>query len=1059
MLFALGCGSDGAAGAKGDPGPAGSAGPAGDPGKDGTDGTNGTDGTVPPLTNDLSGTVTDGTNPLQGVTITVTPGTATAMTSATGTFTMKALDVGAYTLTAHLAGYTDQTVTVAVNLSGSTTVTLALAVDPTQGTPPTVSLTNQFAAGFAKAVTVKATATGTGTLTYAWKQTNGPTVTLTGATTDTIGFTTQDFLTAMGPTPVAQARFGALGVNPDQAGNYVFEVTVTDKDGRVTVSDVTVNATRPTTGLRNVPIGIPVYLQGDSKFPFVPFTPVCASNADCPTATSTCTVAKGTCGCTVDSDCGGATAGVYCKLSGTPAVGVCTAGCNAPTGNACPGALTCSSTTAAGSCAGPQATWNWTIDLTKAAGSMATIQDGTTQFPSFKPDVVGTYKVTDTVSGKTLVIYAGKWVGEMTSDYSAPAATCALCHNGGLAPDVWSEWKTTNHATVLQRNIEGAAGPHFTEACMSCHAVGYDKSAANGGFDDLEATSGWTYPTTLQAGNWNTLVSNATQGPLAGIQCENCHGPQAGPAGGPHGSSSTPTPDTAARISWSSDVCASCHQDNPFNYKPSQWAIPGDEFVGHSSRQVAINEGTYEKFTPSFVAATGAVVPQGNNLKHCPRCHTAQGFAMYAKQINAGESAYLTNDSQPLSAANHPATGLELKAKGMQLATVESQTCQTCHDPHFKDDATHKYQLRIFDKVGALPNGMSNITGMGTGAICVACHNGRNAEHSDFAQNTLDFATGKYVALPNLVGWPTEHDGPQAEMMYGFSAYFMPRYTPSAHLAVTDTCAGCHVKIATGSEVASKQTSNHAFKVDNTICATCHAAAVDGDALQAANALQIDGLRALLAQKTLSTIVNAINNVPAAGAMQVAVRPYDIISDSYSGGSTYSATALNGWIDLVAGTGTTQPGVKNVPTSVGMTYAKNGTTLLMVLNVPNAVTFTPSGTGALPVTTNALAVSLTAISTNQAVPNTLPGWPTAGKYLFTVWGPPSPANGTVVGTYPTTPQPAWLSTPAALTNVQTLMKAYWNISVINNDGTKGIHNPSFFNAMVGKTTAALQAVP
>jgi hypothetical protein len=195
--------------------------------------------------------------------------------------------------------------------------------------------------------------------------------------------------------------------------------------------------------------------------------------------------------------------------------------------------------------------------------------------------------------------------------------------------------------------------------------------------------------------------------------------------------------------------------------------------------------------------------------------------------------------------------------------------------------------------------------------------------------------------------------------------------------------------------------------------------------------------------------------------MVVAVRPNDNVSDSYaSASSTYSTSALNGWVDLVAGTGTTQPGVKNIPTSVDMTYAKNGTTMLVVLNVPNAVTFQPTATGAAPVTTNALAVAFTSISTNQAVPSTLPGWPTAGKYLYSVWGPPAPASGTTTGTYPTVPQPAWLTaTPTGVANVQTLMKAYWNISVINNDGTLGIHNPSFFNNMVNATSAALKVLP
>ena len=58
-----------------------------------------------------------------------------------------------------------------------------------------------------------------------------------------------------------------------------------------------------------------------------------------------------------------------------------------------------------------QTTWNFT--LTKPAGSAASLDliDKTTRFPHFTPDVVGTYTVAETVSGKSMKIYAGRWVG------------------------------------------------------------------------------------------------------------------------------------------------------------------------------------------------------------------------------------------------------------------------------------------------------------------------------------------------------------------------------------------------------------------------------------------------------------------------------------------------------------------------------------------------------------------------------------------------------------------------------------------------------------------------
>ena len=44
-------------------------------------------------------------------------------------------------------------------------------------------------------------------------------------------------------------------------------------------------------------------------------------------------------------------------------------------------------------------------------------------------------------------------------------------------------------------------------------------------------------------------------------------------------------------------------------------------------------------------------------------------------------------------------------------------------------------------------------------------------------------------------------------------------------------------------------------------------------------------------------------------------------------------------------------------------------------------------------------------------------------------------------------------------NVQVLYKAYWNMALLNNDNTFGIHNPAFFQQVVGATTARLQALP
>jgi hypothetical protein len=942
-LLALGCGADGANGAAGPAGKDGvdgTTGAQGDKGDTGDKGDKGDPGDTPALQNDVSVTVTDGANPIAGVAITMSPGTATGTTDAQGKYTFSKLDVGTYIFTFKLAGYLDQSLPVAVSLAGPTTVTVTMGVDMTVGAP-TVATTDNLLTGFGKTVTLSVAATGKAPFTYSWKQVEGPDVTLSGEDTDTITYTSQSFAEAMGDVAIENARFGVIGVNPDQAGNYVFDVTVKDADGRATTVSVHANATRPSKGLRMAPVGVPVWLQGDGV---------------------------------IDN----------------------------------------------------QTTWSWNLDKSAVAGSTAALDDTTAQFPTFTPDKTGVYTLTETVANKTMKIYAGTWMGVMNADGSMPSI-CSTCHGNFVgATDNWAPFKDTNHFSGLKNKLDGISTQHFTEECLSCHTVGYDKTAANGGFDDLESQSSWTFPATLQAGNWDALVADPKVGPLAGIQCESCHGPQTGPSGGPHTSSTKPTgADQQARISWSSDVCASCHQEKPYHYKPGQWSLGG-----HSNLELAIEEG----------ARTDA------NVAHCARCHAGQGFGRYAKQLNQGFSGYLTSDGNaldPAGVANHKGTPAELQAIGLNHDEVQPQTCAACHDPHGNGNPA---QLRVYDTIKVLPSGMDNIAGMGSGLICATCHNSRNGEHTDYASNTTD-GNGNFIPLPGLVSFSGPHSSAQSDVVFGFNAYFTPRITPSAHLAVKDTCAGCHVKIATAAEQASMETSNHSFRADNTICGACHGENVNGEALQAANQLQLDGLRQLWASKTLTTIKNAINYVPPTGTMDVALRAYDPITNAYSTTGSTITTSTTGAVHL---------DTTNVPTKVDAYYTASGT-LLLAITVPNPVTFQPinsSGPVGSPVTTNVLIASASTLVTNQAVPTTLPWWTATAKY--TVFSVPTPASGTTTVSYPALPAPpAWVN----VNDVQTLYKTYWNFSVLINDKTLGIHNPSFFNKVIEATSAKLMAMP
>jgi hypothetical protein len=118
------------------------------------------------------------------------------------------------------------------------------------------------------------------------------------------------------------------------------------------------------------------------------------------------------------------------------------------------------------------------------------------------------------------------------------------------------------------------------------------------------------------------------------------------------------------------------------------------------------------------------------------------------------------------------------------------------------------------------------VTGAGAGALCMVCHNSRpdfaEVDDTSLAANGLD--AGSTLLTP--------HNGPQADVLYGANAYFMPPASPSPHLAIAGTCAGCHHDIPNATGRAAGETSNHAFSTDTSICATCHSKAIDGPEVQ-----------------------------------------------------------------------------------------------------------------------------------------------------------------------------------------------------------------------------------
>jgi len=435
-----------------------------------------------------------------------------------------------------------------------------------------------------------------------------------------------------------------------------------------------------------------------------------------------------------------------------------------------------------------QTTYSWAV--AGPSGSKAALDSATVRNPSFTPDVAGKYTLSEKTGGASFDIFAGTWEGAITGQDAKGrplAAGCTACHNGTIAPDKFTEWKDSGHAEILSQNIDNPDG-HWAITCAQCHTVGYNPAVKNGGFDEPFTEEGWKVPSHGDKGLWTQILQKFPKtAKMANIQCENCHGPNAGNTLHPNGKID------AARVSISADVCGACHGEPPSHGRFQQW-----EMSGHGNFELAIEEATVEK--------------RGATAAHCGRCHSAQGFLKWIKQGDL---------TKQIQGAKGNATVDELKAWGLTQDTVQPQTCVVCHNPHAEGSITgepNNASVRIIDNSALLPAGFQ-AKALGRGAICITCHNTRNALHNN------DFAPTAYSA---------PHTAAQGDVLMGENAYFVSTGDRSPHSLIKDTCAKCHMEETPAPLDFSRggAGTNHSFKAQITICGSCHTASLDGKALQ-----------------------------------------------------------------------------------------------------------------------------------------------------------------------------------------------------------------------------------
>jgi hypothetical protein len=341
----------------------------------------------------------------------------------------------------------------------------------------------------------------------------------------------------------------------------------------------------------------------------------------------------------------------------------------------------------------------WTL-LAKPAGSVAVIDSANKIFTTMKVDTTGQYLVKATITTNTgvkdttVTLTAANFVGVGSMGGKTASlfkGQCAACHQGQLAVvgDKVTPWSQTAHATMFQRGVDGKVAPYYSAACIRCHTTGYDANAKNGNFADLMKTSGWTFPSPLKTGNFDSLVAKYPDlAQLGTIGCESCHGP---------GSLHYGDGDKIGR-SMQVGVCAQCH-DEPWRHSVvAQW-----ENSAHSE----------PIFESAFAQATTNASYKTNNLGNCVRCHDGRGFINFTQ--GKGTATEKLTASEPFS-------------------------CTMCHEPH---SAANPFQLR---KVTAdtLGNGQP-ITLGGVGQLCMNCHKSRH--NGEVAARTYSSRFGAHYSL------------------------------------------------------------------------------------------------------------------------------------------------------------------------------------------------------------------------------------------------------------------------------------------------------------------------
>jgi hypothetical protein len=403
----------------------------------------------------------------------------------------------------------------------------------------------------------------------------------------------------------------------------------------------------------------------------------------------------------------------------------------------------------------------------------------------------------------------------------AGAQTCAECH-----AEVLNTVVHTAHAGAF------AILPvvdQTNSSCLPCHTVGYQLPS---GFTNLSITPH-----------------------LAGVQCENCHGPAANHAANPA------DPTTIPRVEVASTLCGGCHNTQFVPASAASYHPPYYEEWNKSAHRAVLDE-----LKADFATGAGPTV----FIPTCGRCHSG-----------TVREALLENDILPDA---HEASAIGI-------------ACATCHEPHAELVNTNVLN-GVFTFTNLLTGNGIVITNSELGAVYTNQLRNPLASTNNYSMTDGPFAS-QYDPNINLcaqchndrgASWTNwtrpPHQSLQYNMLLGTVGELpsgTPPNLPGTHSQLEKQCVACHMETAPYQSVAQPAIAGHSFQVQLfNVCNPCHGVGQGPGQVQLMNSIVSAGVSQL--KGSLDTW--------ATNAAPLALRSYGTLAWEYANPGGLSSGGL-----------------------------------------------------------------------------------------------------------------------------------------------------------------------